>query len=654
MRIISVCLVIMMWSAILAAQVRVDVGTALGFTTANAAFRELPGFPSCCPSFDGGSGVGGQLSLGSDITIWRSLIGGVRLTLSDRSHTLTTRELIDIIEDDFIVQGEIQHTIATPLTEFGVESFLGYRFGNVIIRQGLGFATRSFGQLRAKEELVASSSGAVFTDTKTTERNVRSGAMPQSVATTFYGISAIGLDIALTKTQRWRFTPEVSLAYGFPSLTSATKWNVIVPSIGFRISYEFGSVPDAPPTPRSVPVKKTVPPPPAVAKKSEVPTPVATRDVAVKHDVEVRANVSDKLRIEEIEEERFLPILPYIFFDASSSTIPSRYITRDTVRSGSTTISAVAFHHRVLPILAQRLRQYPTADITLVGTTSADEADSTVAIARARSVASTLTEAFGISAKRIKVRARRLPGNASVATGSEGPLADEENRRVEIVTTNEDVLAPYRIADTVATMTPPRIVIEANSTGDLPIRNWSVRVNDVRIDSSSKAFTSPVSYAPDDAGAQALMRDGRLRVLLAGTHQGERVTDTLTVAVDAIRLTDKRRERRNDSIVERYELVVFPFRRADLSAEHRRILKFVRSRIGTTARVTVEGCTDVIGSTEDNRRISLERARAVAAELPGTVTVVGRGEPAPTLPQQLPEERMLERVVRITAVVPVR
>ena len=44
MRIISVCVVIMMWSAILAAQVRVDVGTALGFTTANAAFRELPGY----------------------------------------------------------------------------------------------------------------------------------------------------------------------------------------------------------------------------------------------------------------------------------------------------------------------------------------------------------------------------------------------------------------------------------------------------------------------------------------------------------------------------------------------------------------------------------------------------------------------------------
>ena len=59
-------------------------------------------------------------------------------------------------------------------------------------------------------------------------------------------------------------------------------------------------------------------------------------------------------------------------------------------------------------------------------------------------------------------------------------------------------------------------------------------------------------------------------------------------------------------------------------------------------------------STEDNRRISLERARAVASELSGNVMVIGRGEPEATLPLQLPEERMLERVVRITAVVPVR
>ncbi len=647
MRIISACVVIIACSSILTAQVRVDVGTALGFTTANTAFRELPGFPSCCPSFDGGSGVGGQLSLGSDITIWRSLIGGIRLTLSDRSHTLTTREVVDVIEDNFIVQGEIQHTIETPLSEYSVESFVGYRLGNVTLRQGLGFATRSFGQLRAKEELVAPS-GAVFTDTKTTERNVRSGALPQSVGTTLYGISAIGLDIALTKTHRWRFTPEISLAYGFSSLSSATKWNMIVPSIGFRISYEFRSLPGEPPSTHNMPSTSVAEQAPTITSST------ASETSTVKHDVVVRANVRDKLRIEETEEERFLPILPYIFFDASSSTIPSRYLTRDTAQPMAATISVVSFHHRVLSVLAQRLRQFPTADITLVGTTSADEADSTVALARARSVASTLTNGFGISTKRIRVRARRLPGNASIAVGSEASLADEENRRVEIQSTNDELLAPYRIADTITTMTPPRIFIEASSTGDLPIKNWSVRVNDVRVDSSSRAFASPIEYAPDDAGAQALMRDGNLRVILASTHQGDCVADTLSVAVDAIRLTDKRRERRNDSIVERYELVVFPFRRADLSADHRRILKFVRSRIGSNARVTVEGCTDVIGSTYENMRISLDRARAVAAELPGAVKVIGRGEPEVTVPQQLPEERMLERVVRITAVVPVR
>jgi outer membrane protein OmpA-like peptidoglycan-associated protein len=82
------------------------------------------------------------------------------------------------------------------------------------------------------------------------------------------------------------------------------------------------------------------------------------------------------------------------------------------------------------------------------------------------------------------------------------------------------------------------------------------------------------------------------------------------------------------------------------------VLEFVRSRISKGARVSVEGCTDVIGSAEENNRISLDRARAVAASLPGRISVSGRGEPNAGRSQRLPEERMLERVVRITAVVP--
>jgi outer membrane protein OmpA-like peptidoglycan-associated protein len=49
----------------------------------------------------------------------------------------------------------------------------------------------------------------------------------------------------------------------------------------------------------------------------------------------------------------------------------------------------------------------------------------------------------------------------------------------------------------------------------------------------------------------------------------------------------------------KFDLIVFPFRKTELTQEHRRVLDIVRSRLGKNARVTVEGRTDLIGSTEE-------------------------------------------------------
>lgn len=131
-----------------------------------------------------------------------------------------------------------------------------------------------------------------------------------------------------------------------------------------------------------------------------------------------------------------------------------------------------------------------------------------------------------------------------------------------------------------------------------------------------------------------------------------RPSPVVTVA-DTIRLFDKRRNNVQDSTVERFDLIVFPFRSAELTSEHQRVLKLVRERIGTNARVDIEGRTDVIGSAEENAKLSLQRANSVARELKGRVSVVGRGEPDQGQTQILPEERMLSRTVTITATVPV-
>lgn len=646
MRTIHAVVVLILWSSMLVAQVRVDVGTAVGFTTINSSFSELPGFPSCCPSFNGGSGVGGQLSLGTDVTLWRSLIGGVRLTMSDRSHTLLTREFVNVIEGNSIISGEIRHTIETPLTEYSVETFLGYRFGNVTLRQGVGFAARTLGQIRAKEEIV-SASGATFTDTKSAVRNSRTGQLPEPINQTVFGVSTIGLDVPLTRSGTWILVPEVSLAYGFADLTSVASWSVVVPSVGVRLSYAF-------PVSQPLPPTREDPPTAAPIAQTPAPVPVAQPVQLDRHEIELTADVQDGIRIEEIEEERYLPILPYVFFDRGSAQIPVRYSARNLPAALATSTSAVEFHHRVLAVIAQRMRQIPDATITLVGTSSADESEQTIALNRARTVASVLTSEFGIPAGRIKVRSRKLPSNASYATGEEAPLANEENRRVEFTSSTPNLLTSYRIADTVASMTPPTVIVRARSNDGTAIERWALRANETRVDSSVQAMAEKVVITPDAATVTSLLGNPTLRLSVAGDLKGSRVSDTLAVPVTTVRLLEKRREKRNDSIIERYELVVFPFRSAELTDDHRRALEFVRGRIGNRARITIEGCTDIIGSTAENNQISLERARSVAAELDGQITVIGRGEPDPSQRQILPEERMLQRVVRITAVVPVR
>ena len=648
MKMVKVLVVILLATVSSFAQVRLDVGTSVGFTTANTSFRQLPGFPSCCPSYDGGSGVGGQFSVGVDAPVYDALFVSARLLLSDRSHTLITTELTDVIVGNSLVQGAIEHTIATPLTEVGIETSLGYRLGSLVVRLGGGYALRSFGRLRSREELTAPS-GALFSDTRSSVRNARTRDLAESITSTFYGVGSLGFDIPLNRLRSWRLTPEVGMALGFASMTSVTDWTIVVPSIGVRLSYEFGVAAAQPPVKAPVPKPKTIQPVATQVDAAKSAPVMAKTEV---HDVELTADVREAIRIEELEEERYQPILPYVLFERGSDAVPDRYEVRSSTASLSTRLTSVQFHHRLLSVVADRLRQYPNAEITLVGTCASDDPDTTVALRRARSVASALTEGYGINARRLKVRARRLPVNASVASGAEEPLANEENRRVEIVTSVADVLAPYRIVDTVGSMTPPSVVVRARSSDGVPIDRWSFRVNDDRVDSSSRPLTDAVVFTPDGAAARELIRGGKLRLSLSGDHKGARVSDTLDLSIKTVRLIDKRRERQNDSIIERFELVVFPFRSVELTDEHRRVLEFVRSRIGKGARVSVEGCTDVIGSVEENNRISLDRARAVAASLPGRISVSGRGEPNAGRSQRLPEERMLERVVRITAVVP--
>lgn len=196
-------------------------------------------------------------------------------------------------------------------------------------------------------------------------------------------------------------------------------------------------------------------------------------------------------------------------------------------------------------------------------------------------------------------------------------------------------------------------MIRARTLDGKPLDAWQIAVDNIVVDSSRAAGLPEFPYRPAIEGAKVALRAAAMNITIDGRQNGYPVRDTLRLPVGAVRLFDKRRELRRDSIIERFTLIVFPFGKADLTEMHQRILPFVRERVGEDARIIVEGSTDILGSSDENARLSRERAATVARELQGSITIRGLGEPEDGISQRLPEERMLRRVVTITAYVPV-
>ncbi len=624
-------------------QTIIDAGFAVGVNAARTEFSQLPGFPSCCPLFDGGTGLALGLNAGVEVDIGRSWFVGSRIGVWSRDHTLTMEEYANVIVGDVLTTATITHTIDVQLTEILGELRLGKRLGRLLLSTGVGVGSMGRSSLSAEERLV-DPSGATFTDTQTDVRNQRRGEIPDQRSVGIYALLSAGLDVPLSAHSLWSLYPEVGMQIGLRSITTAAPWDLLIPSFRLSVRYAFNRTSTE--TPDSAAFVFT-----PTQRESESELLDAPRAiVGVSLDVDVRKKVT----IEETERERFIPILPFLFFERNGDTLPPRYQRRASSKPATVDESSTDFHHRLLTVLAERLMQEPTATIVLTGTLCNGETDVDLARRRAEHVRMILVENYGISKQRIIVSTRREATQPTIGSGDEALYADEENRRVEVTTASRSLLLPYAVRDTLLSMSPPVMRIAATTPDNAPLEEWSVNVGTTTVGSSDGPLRRTLTYAPSQSDLRTLVATDSTSVIISGSHHGSFVADSVRLDVSPIRLFEKRRRIENDSIVEDFELIVFPFNSAEITDVHERVLALVRERIGSQARVEVLGTTDIIGSASANMALSAERARAVATQLQGSVTHTGSGEPAADVEQILPEQRMLRRSVRIRAYVPIR
>ncbi|MFA6571426.1 MAG: OmpA family protein, partial [Bacteroidota bacterium] len=376
----------------------------------------------------------------------------------------------------------------------------------------------------------------------------------------------------------------------------------------------------------------------------------------------------DTIRLYETISTNMRPLLNYVFFEKNSSIIPKRYekISKEETESfrieNLRDFSTLDTYYKILNIIGRRMRENDTASILLTGCNSdagVEEGNFGLSVQRAESVRRYLTNVWGISSKRIKVKGKNLPLTPSKTNEREFfDYVRDENRRVEISSDNLDIIQPVVTFDTLRSIEPAGLSIQPEIQSNVNLKEWSLAANlgkKVLIDTSSSGKELP-TVKFDIEKNKSLFRAGNDRINLhfdAVTENGMHCKSEGSCPYK-IQTTD--------STLDRYSLILFDYNSYNLSDANNSIAGYINSRIDkdangkTEGTVEITGFSDKIGAESHNLELSQKRAEALSKllKLEGNVKTEGLGESNNLYPLDFPEGRFYSRTVTVIVKNPVK
>lgn len=364
----------------------------------------------------------------------------------------------------------------------------------------------------------------------------------------------------------------------------------------------------------------------------------------------------------------YFPIRPYVFFDYNSTEIPKennsnrRYnvITKDDrdelIALARNTIMDVEHdadvqrymqgqvYYNILNIVGYRMQQTPTANLTLIGSDPKEKNGE----ALAETVKKYLVDVWEIDPSRITVTGQenpRVPSGTARTPAADRPLADIENRRVEITSNDPSIGRRAVVVSERAAREENMIDIEI--TTNEAIESWQVTISG----NGQRKSYGPFTYKEANIDPVGLMAEGDdpatfTAEVVAKTKDGRTLSDSEPFE---LRLNDK------NSMAERHALT-FEYSDEDLVKRSEQFLSEIAKATPNGATVIISGFTDNIGSDEYNLKLSKDRAEEVksilvskynAAGKKVTIRAFGYGESSDRHPytNELPEGRMYNRTV---------
>jgi len=378
-------------------------------------------------------------------------------------------------------------------------------------------------------------------------------------------------------------------------------------------------------------------------------------------------------------------LLPMIFFDQATGTMPGRYVLyhspAETQGFSEDTLSATLnAYYNYLNIIGLRMRKNPTASITLTGCNSQDaqnEKSIELSRQRAEAVKKYLVDIWGIQPNRISVEARNLPENPTLPTSPEGI---SENRRVELACDSWEIIHPVLHKQNVKV--PDFRNVKFNMINGL--REEMIKSRELDITYQGKSFgvlteLGPISSkespdwnwraTPNSSFPEGSLPQGedKMTVQLKVTDKTGRevLSNVDVVGVKQFSQVQVVAEHLADKTVETYNLILFKYNTADMGKWNHKILDtYVYERIQPNSDVAVNGFTDILGTDDYNDRLSSNRANAVRSDIAGhrskSASLVAKGygkkglpSSGPLYPNSLPEGRYYNRTVQVLVGTPI-
>lgn len=427
-----------------------------------------------------------------------------------------------------------------------------------------------------------------------------------------------------------RLLPSLAFRHYLSSPISWTSFNWSSISIRFGLEYQFWKKPIQPSTITELPDEQ-----PAQTKMLPLENPAR---FTIGWENGVRDTVI-------IQQQRFirqqsLPLLPFVFFDSGSVSIPDRYRSELQVGTTSSEIAAaIKLHRKVLDTIGWRLQKNLAATITITGT-APDEPPSRaikVATARATAVQNYLSDIWGIKHSRIAIAGTAIPESPTISSSAEGSA---ENIRVEFVSDNPNILAPIIFRDTIIptatamisgvvypgsdSLIAVEVVRETGERKTLEMKNDVGEAHSVRGSIYTVSSANSIGTTTEILQLKVITRDHEAHIvpLYVRTLVSEKI------GLEA--------------------LALFPFGSARLAGKDAEAIRQVRGWTNNNATATLIGSTDDLGEISGNLQLSRNRAAAVADILGLSNTrTEGMGEIANASTLRYPEERMYARSVRV-------